>query len=66
METTVEHLLFRKMAFIFNAVNSGWTVKKNGDAYIFSKEHDGKREVFSDIYLQKFIKENFDTEKLLK
>jgi hypothetical protein len=65
MEIQVDKANFQKMTFIFNAVNSGWTVKKKGDAYVFTKEHDGKKEVFSDTYLQNFIRDNFDMTQLL-
>jgi len=49
---------FRKMAFIMNALNQGWTVKKNGDEYIFYKKHEGKKEVFREDYLRAFIESN--------
>ena len=65
MEIQVDKANFQKMTFIFNAVNSGWTVKKKGDAYVFTKEHDGKKEVFSETYLQNFIRDNFDMTQLL-
>ena len=63
---TIEHLKFKKMLFIFNAVNNGWSVKKKVDSYIFIKDHEGKSEVFSDDYLQSFITSNLDMDKLLK
>lgn len=47
-----------KMEFIMNALNAGWSVKKKDDAYIFSKKHEGKREIFHDSYLQTFIESN--------
>ena len=46
------------MNFIMNAIETGWTVKKNDDNYIFSKKHEGKREVFMSDYLEKFIDKN--------
>jgi hypothetical protein len=62
----IEHLKFQKMLFIFNAVNNGWSVKKKADSYIFLKNHEGKSEVFSDSYLQTFISDNMDINKLLQ
>jgi len=53
------------MAFLYNALENGWTVKKKKDLYIFSKNHGGKKEVYLDNYLKCFMKENFDIEKLL-
>lgn len=48
----------QKMLFIYNALNNGWKVKKNKDSYIFTKHHNGKKEVFLDSYLKKFINMN--------
>ena len=62
----IEHLKFQKMLFLFNAINDGWSIKKKGDSYIFSKDHEGKSEIFSDSYLQTFITSNLDMDKLLK
>ena len=54
-----------KMAFIYNSLESGWSVKKRDMSYIFTKNHEGKKEVFSEDYLKRFMKENFNIEKLL-
>ena len=54
----VKFLAFHKMLFIFNCVEKGWNVKKRDGRYIFQKSHDGKREVFMEDYLEKFIAEN--------
>ena len=48
----------RKMAFIYNAVNDGWSVTKKIDNYVFTKKHEGKKEVYSDDYLRAFIERN--------
>lgn len=47
-----------KMMFIFNALEKGWKIKKKDDRYIFSKNHEGKKEVFLDSYLKRFIESN--------
>ena len=47
-----------KMIFIHNAIDNGWSVKKNKDLYVFTKKHDNKKELYLDNYLKKFIKEN--------
>lgn len=47
-----------KMAFIYNSLEQGWCVKKRDGKYIFQKSHNGKREIFQDDYLEKFITEN--------
>jgi len=47
-----------KMIFINNAIESGWTVRKKGDSYVFTKKHENRREVFMENYLEKFISTN--------
>jgi hypothetical protein len=49
---------FRKMNFICNAIEKGWEVKKRDDKYVFTKKHEGKREVYLDSYLQQFLESN--------
>ena len=51
---------FQKMVFIYNSVENGWDVKKSGDQYVFLKPHEGKKDVYTDEYLDKFINKNFD------
>lgn len=51
---------FQKMIFIYNSLEDGWDVKKNGDQYVFLKPHEGKKDVYTDEYLDKFIERNFD------
>ena len=43
------------LAFIDNAMNDGWSVRKKKGSYIFSKPHEGKKQVFSDEYLVAFV-----------
>jgi hypothetical protein len=61
----IDNVKFQKMLLLFNAVNDGWSIKKKNDNYIFSKNHEGKREILSDSYLLTFMKSNFDINKLL-
>ena len=63
---TIEHKTGQKMVFIMNALEKGWSVKKRDGSYIFSKRHEGKKEVFMDDYLESFIGSNFDTSVLCK
>lgn len=51
-------LNINKMVFINNAIESGWTVRKKGDSYVFTKKHENRREVFMENYLEKFITTN--------
>ena len=55
---SIDVITFQKMNFIMNAIETGWTVKKSDDNYIFTKKHEGKREVFMSDYLEKFIDKN--------
>lgn len=61
---SVEHPNVRKMVFVMNALENGWTVKKKGDDYIFRKKHEGRKEVFNKEYLDNFIVTGFDTNQL--
>jgi hypothetical protein len=56
---------FQKMIFIINAVEDGWSVKKIADSYIFTKKHEGKKEIFKNEYLEKFIETNLHIYKSL-
>jgi hypothetical protein len=61
----VDNLKFQKMLFLFNAINDGWSIKKRKDSYIFTKNHEGKKEILLDSYLLSFVKGNFDMNKIL-
>ena len=60
----IDILVAQKMAFLYNALEEGWEVKKNGESYIFTRKHGGKKEVFLDSYLKDFIINNLNIEKL--
>ena len=62
----IDKIKFQKMLFLFNAINDGWSVKKRNDSYIFTKNHEGKKEIFLESYLLSFMKDNFDINKFLK
>mgnify|MGYP001206069414 CR=1 FL=1 len=57
---TIDKLKFRKMTFIYNALEKGWNVSKKENLYIFKKNHEGKKEVYLDDYLARFMQDNFD------
>jgi hypothetical protein len=54
----LDRLKYQKMMFIVNALEYGWAVKKSEDSYIFTKKHEGKKEIFHENYLESFIKTN--------
>ena len=60
----IDIIKFHKMAFIFNALDNGWEIKKKENAYIFSKKHEGKKEVFLDNYLIQFMVRNFNIDSI--
>jgi hypothetical protein len=64
-DVNIDYVKFQKMLFLFNAIDDGWTIKKKEDSYIFKKNHEGKKEVFLETYLNTFMKDNLDIKKLL-
>ena len=64
-EMKVDCILLQKMIFIYNALEKGGTIKKRKDKYVFSKNHQGKKEVLLDDYLKRFMVENLDINKII-
>jgi len=60
----VDVITFQKMLFLFNTIEQGWSVKKRNDSYVFTKNHEGKKEVLEESYLMKFMKTNLDFNKI--
>ena len=63
--TNIDRMKFQKMVLLFNSLEEGWTIKKKADSYIFTKKHEGKKEVFEDSYLLIFMKTNLDLIKII-
>jgi hypothetical protein len=61
----VDAIKFQKMLLLFNSIEQGWSIKKRGDSYVFTKSHEGKKEVIEDSYLLKFMKSNLDLNKII-
>jgi hypothetical protein len=61
----IEGNIFKRMVFIANAVEKGWTVTKKTDTYVFTKKHEGRKEVLLDSYLDSFIATNSDLSALI-
>jgi hypothetical protein len=61
----IDGIKLQKMLILFNAIEDGWSVKKKNDSYIFTKKHEGKREILQDSYLLTFMKTNLDINKIL-
>jgi hypothetical protein len=56
----LDNFTVQKMIFINNALESGWSIKKVEEKYIFSKRHENKREVYLDSYLENFLNANMN------
>jgi hypothetical protein len=56
---------FQKMVFLYNALENGWSIKKRKCSYIFTKNHEGKKEVFDESYLSMFMKDNLNIKNIL-
>ena len=65
VELNVNASKLHKMIFIYNALENGWTIKKKNKKYIFSKNHEGKKEIFNESYLSVFMKENTNINNIL-
>jgi hypothetical protein len=61
----IDKLKFKKMVFLYNALDNGWSIKKRKETYIFTKNHEGKKEVFDENYLSIFMKDNSNINNLL-
>jgi hypothetical protein len=61
----IDSIKFQKMILLYNSLEDGWNIKKRNGSYIFSKNHEGKKEIISDDYLLRFMKSNFDVNKLI-
>jgi len=60
----IDAIKFQKMLLLYNSIEQGWSVKKQNSSYVFSKKHEGKKEVLEDTYLLKFMKTNLDLNKI--
>ena len=74
----IDSIILKKMVFVYNAIENGWTVSKTTEglsettkergrdhSFVFQKKHEGKKEVYLDSFLMNFMRENCDVKKLL-
>jgi hypothetical protein len=61
----IDTIKLHKMGFLYNALENGWCVKKKDNLYVFTKNHEGKKEVYLDDYLKRFITTNFDINQFI-
>lgn len=57
---------YQKMVFIMNALEDGWSVKKEQNKYIFKKKHENKIEIFQEDYLATFVMRNMGLNNMQK
>ena len=61
----VDAIKFQKMLLLYNTIEQGWSVKKRRESYVFTKNHENKKEILDDSYLMKFMKTNLDLNKII-
>ena len=61
----IDKIKFQKMVFLYNALDNGWAIKKRKESYIFTKNHEGKKEIFDEGYLAIFMKDNSNINNIL-
>jgi hypothetical protein len=61
----INNTKLQKMIILYNALENGWSILKENDSYIFTKNHEYKKEFFDDNYLVSFMKQNLDINNIL-
>jgi|TARA_A100001011_G_scaffold350556_1_gene389949 hypothetical protein len=54
----VDNIMLKKMIFIYNALEKGWTISKLNNKYYFTKKHENQEEVYQENYLDEFVYTN--------
>jgi predicted RNA binding protein YcfA (HicA-like mRNA interferase family) len=57
---SVSDKTLQKFIFIMNALENGWKVKKRKGSYVFTKRHEGRRNILKEGYLERFLEENMN------
>lgn len=60
----IDYITLQQMTFLYNAIETGWKVKKEKDSYVFTKKHNGRREIYNDSFLKSFIKANLNVKNI--
>jgi hypothetical protein len=61
----LDPIKFQKMLLLFNTIEDGWTIKKKNNTYIFTKNHENKKEILDESYLLKFMNTNLNLNKII-
>ena len=62
----IDNFTLQKMIFLYNTLESGWTIKKNNQQDVFSKKHEQKHEVYLESYLKDFLNKHITIQNNLK
>jgi hypothetical protein len=57
---SVTPVTLQKMVFLYNALHQGWEIKTKNDKYVFTKKHEGEREIHLENFLRDFVKNNME------
>lgn len=60
----IDYITLQQMTFLYNAIETGWKVKKEKDSYVFTKKHNGKKEIYKNSFLKSFIKDNLNVKNI--
>ena len=63
-QTSFNETAMQICVFIMSALENGWKVKKRNGSYIFTKRHEGRKEIFKEGYLERFLEENLGSNLL--
>lgn len=58
LNDTIDIKKIKKALFILNAINNHWEVRKKNDKYIFKKKNTCEKLIYSENYIEDFIKKN--------
>jgi len=61
----IDNYILQKMIFLYNALENGWDIKKQNEKYIFTKIHEGKKDVYLDSYLRTFLETNINIKNIM-
>jgi hypothetical protein len=60
----IDSILYKKMLLFYNAIEDGWDIKKHKETYVLRKKNEGKKEILSNDYLLRFLKEKMEVNKI--
>ena len=55
----------KKLLFLYNAIENGWTIQKKKNMYFFNKKHEGIKKYFDAKFLSTFMENNSNIDNIL-